>query len=155
MNIRLSKQQTIQPALMRIPSFSFSEQSVPELDLTNRCLLANALIKIVTLLCVPNSKYYITVLSNLYDVSILKKHVKRAPKMVCHTPDFTFCCTSMTVKIVISLTAVKVKIWKTTYKEISRNSDSISGYIAEENKNIDSKWYKHPSVHRLLWWLRW
>lgn len=80
MNIRLSKQQTIQPALMRIPSSSFLEQSVPELDLTNRCLLVNALNKIVTLLCAGSSKYYIAVLSNLYDVSILKKHVKPGPQ---------------------------------------------------------------------------
>lgn len=80
MNIHLSKQQTIQPALMRIPSSSFSEQSVPEMDLTNGCLLINALIKIVTLLCAPNSKYYIMVLSNLHDVSILKKHVKLGPQ---------------------------------------------------------------------------
>ena len=109
-NIRLSKQQTIQPALMRIPSSSFSEQSVPELDLTNGCLLVNALVKIVTLLRAPNSKYYITLLFNLYDVSILKKHVKLGPQTGVTPLIFTFCCTSLTVKIVFSLTAVKVKI---------------------------------------------
>lgn len=57
--------------------------------------------------------------------------------MVHHIPDFHFLWHYYdSVKIVVSLTAVKVKIKKTIYKQTSRSSNSTPGHMSEKTKAL-------------------